>query len=61
MEHVSSWQEGTIAQGSSVHAPNTVQDKPRSYNDSFAIDGDQITFWNECVLLRKPELSFEQH
>lgn len=61
MEHVSSWQEGTIAQGSSVHAPNTFEGEQRSYNDSFAIDGDQITFWNECVFLRKPELYFEQN
>lgn len=56
MEPVSSWPKGTSAQGSTLHPPNIVKDKPRSYNDSFAIDGDQVTFWNECVFLGEPKL-----
>lgn len=45
------WPNGTIAQGSDVHPPNidTNIGKPRSYNESFAIDVDQDSFWDECV------------
>lgn len=51
MGNVSSWPKETIAQGSSVHPPNIFEDRLRIHNDSLAIDGNQSTFWKECVFL----------
>lgn len=50
------WLNGTVANASSYHAPNTVDGQVRTYVPSNAIDGNTTTFWNDNTLAEYPDI-----